>query len=79
MKKGGIDMSTFGIIVSTRGFFPASLAEKGRKQILRKIENLGHKFVILPEEETRYGAVETFEDAQKYAKLFSSYRIVLME
>ncbi len=67
-------MSTFGIIVSTRGFFPASLAEKGRKQILRKIENLGHKFVILPEEETRYGAVETFEDAQKYAKLFSSYR-----
>ncbi|MBD3241150.1 MAG: fucose isomerase, partial [Chitinivibrionales bacterium] len=62
--------TTFGVIVSTRGFFPASLAEQGRTQLLAKLEKEGYNAVVLPEDATPYGAVETLEDAQKYARLF---------
>ncbi|MCX7842010.1 MAG: L-fucose/L-arabinose isomerase family protein [Clostridia bacterium] len=67
-------MSTFGVIVSTRGFFPAILAQQGRKEILAKLEKMGHDAVILSESDTIYGAVETYEDAKKCAKLFSDNR-----
>jgi len=63
-------MSTFGIIVSTRGFFPASLAEKGRQEILAKLKEMNHEAVLLSETGTTYGAVETLDDAKKCAKLF---------
>ena len=67
-------MSTFGVIVSTRGFFPAALAEKGRREILAKLAETGHEAVILSEGDTAYGAVETYEDAKKCAKLFNDNR-----
>lgn len=67
-------MSTFGVIVSTRGFFPAILAQEGRREILKKLESLGHEAVILSESDTVYGAVETREDARKCAKLFRENR-----
>lgn len=67
-------MSTFGVIVSTRGFFPAKLAEEGRQKILRKLEEMGHKAVILSDTDTKYGAVETYDDAKKCAKLFKENR-----
>lgn len=63
-------MSAFGVIVSTRGFFPAWLAEDGRKQILTKLEKMGHEAVILSETDTKHGVVETREDAKKCAELF---------
>ena len=65
---------TFGVIVSTRGFFPASLAVDGRKQILKKLEKLGYDYVITPEKSTPNGAIATYSDAQKCAKLFSRNR-----
>lgn len=57
-------MSTFGVIVSTRGFFPAILAQEGRREILNRLEAMGHEAVILSESDTVYGAVETWEDAK---------------
>ncbi|MGD2175136.1 MAG: hypothetical protein PVJ27_07015 [Candidatus Brocadiaceae bacterium] len=68
------DEVTFGVIVSTRGFFPASLAEQGRKEVLAKLDDLGYEYVIIPEDATPYGAIETFEDAKKCAKLFANDR-----
>jgi L-fucose isomerase-like protein len=61
---------TFGVIVTTRGFFPASLAVQGRKDILEKLDKLGFEFVIPPEEATPNGAIETLEDAKICARLF---------
>ncbi len=61
----------FGLIVTTRGFFNPALAEQGRKDLMVKLEELGYEYVILGEGETRTGGtVETFDDAQKCAKLF---------
>ena len=39
--------TTFGVIVSSRGFFPIKLAEEGRKDIIRKLESAGYSSVVL--------------------------------
>lgn len=61
---------TFGVIIANRGFFPDELVEKGRKQVLDRLDGLGYKTIVLDEEETDYGAVETREEAKKCAALF---------
>jgi len=63
---------TFGVIVGNRGFFPDVLAKEGRKDILDVLKTNGYGAVALPMTETKYGAVETFEDAGKCAELFAS-------
>jgi len=63
-------MITLGIVVGNRGFFPAHLCDTGRKEILATLEKLGIKVVTLPLKATRFGAVESLEDAQKCADLF---------
>ena len=66
--------TTFGVIVGNRGFFPDRLAKEGRAEITKVIEEQGFNTIILSPEETKYGCVETWEDAQKCAQLFKSHR-----
>jgi L-fucose isomerase-like protein len=63
---------TFGVIVGNRGFFPDVLAKEGRKEILEVLRNNGYGAVTLSMTDTKYGAVETLEDARKCAELFAS-------
>jgi L-fucose isomerase-like protein len=63
-------MTTLGIIVGNRGFFPAHLCDSGRKEILKTLEKLGIGVVILPVDATKFGAVESLDDALKCAELF---------
>jgi L-fucose isomerase-like protein len=63
---------TFGVIVGNRGFFPDVLAKEGRKEILDVLKQNGYGVVTLALTDTKYGAVETLEDAQKCAELFAS-------
>jgi L-fucose isomerase-like protein len=63
---------TFGVIVGNRGFFPDVLAKEGRKDILSVLKENGYGAVALAMTDTKYGAVETLEDAQKCAELFAS-------
>ncbi|KPL25104.1 MAG: fucose isomerase [Phycisphaerae bacterium SM1_79] len=63
--------TTFGVIVGNRGFFPDALAKEGRKNILEALKKNGLNSVALSMQETKYGAVETFEDARKCAALFA--------
>jgi len=63
--------NTFGVIVGNRGFFPDALARQGRKNILAVLKKNGFNSVALPIQETKYGAVETFDDAKKCAALFA--------
>ncbi|NLK98048.1 MAG: fucose isomerase [Epulopiscium sp.] len=66
--------STFGVIVTTRGFFNPLLAREGRKELLGKLKEMGYKCISLTEEDTPYGAIETIEDAEKCADLFVNHR-----
>ncbi len=63
--------TTFGVIVGNRGFFPDVLAKEGRKEILDVLKKNGYGSVALSMQDTKYGAVETFEDAKKCAALFA--------
>jgi L-fucose isomerase-like protein len=65
---------TFGLIIGTRGIFNPKLAQQGRKEILKKLEALGYASLILPENATPYGAIETPADAHKYAEFFKQKR-----
>jgi L-fucose isomerase-like protein len=65
---------TFGVIVGNRNFFPALLAKSGREDIIRVLGEKGHDCVVLTPEDTRFGVVETFEDAKKCAALFRANR-----
>ena len=65
---------TFGLILSSRAFFNGSLALDGRRQLLAQLDQLGIGYRILPVEATRNGAVETREEADKYARFFRENR-----
>jgi len=63
--------TTFGVIIGNRGFFPDALAKEGRKNILEVLKKNGFNSVALSMQQTKYGAVETFEDAKKCVGLFA--------
>jgi L-fucose isomerase-like protein len=65
---------TFGLIVGNRGFFPGHLAKSGREEMMRALETAGRRVVVLGTEDTKFGAVETREDARKCAALFEEHR-----
>jgi L-fucose isomerase-like protein len=65
---------TMGVLVGSRGFFPAHLAESGRLAMLGAVENAGMAAVALSPVETRSGAVETRDDARACAALFAAHR-----
>jgi len=67
-------VTTLGVIVGNRGFFPSHLAKTGRATILRVLEEEGFGAIALTPEETTYGSVETYEDAKKCAALFKAHR-----
>jgi len=66
--------TTFGLIIGSRGFFPAHLCESGRPRILKVLEDLGIRVIALDPAATKYGAVQSFEDARKCADLFRAHR-----
>ena len=66
--------TTFGVIVGNRGFFPDHLAKSGRKDILDVLRKNGFNPVALSMQDTKYGAVETFDNAKKCAALFDQKR-----
>ena len=61
---------TMGVIVGNRGFFPDHLAKSGREEILAALAKAGMNAVALGVEESKYGAVETHEEAKHCAELF---------
>jgi L-fucose isomerase-like protein len=66
------EKTTFGIIVGNRDVFPDHLAVEGRREIINIMEELDYKYIILKEEDTRFGVVETYQDSKKCAELFKA-------
>jgi L-fucose isomerase-like protein len=64
---------TFGIIVGNRGFFPGHLAKSGRSEMMATLERAGYGHVVLSEEQSRHGAVETHDEAKLCADLFRKH------
>jgi len=65
---------TLGVIVGNRDFFPDRLVTEGRQDILAVLDEFGIGSVILDEDATKLGGVETWEHAKKCAALFREHR-----
>ncbi|MDR3436715.1 L-fucose/L-arabinose isomerase family protein [Telmatospirillum sp.] len=61
---------TMGVIVGSRGFFPDHLARSGREEMIKVLTAAGVDVVVLSPEQTKHGAVQTYEDAKRCAELF---------
>jgi len=66
--------TTVGVIIGNRGFFPDILARDGRDEVLRVLDQEGYKTVCLKPQDTKFGSVETLQDARKCADLFKQHR-----
>ncbi len=64
---------TFGVIVGNRGFFPDHLAKEGREEMLAVLEKAGIKTIALTPEQSKYGAVETHDEAIRCGDLFRAH------
>ncbi|HEX4486412.1 MAG TPA: L-fucose/L-arabinose isomerase family protein [Terriglobales bacterium] len=65
---------TMGLIVGNRGFFPDHLAKTGREDMMRVLQQAGMDCIVLTPDESKYGAVETHEEAKRCAALFQDNR-----
>ncbi len=65
---------TLAVIVGNRDFFPDQLITEGRKDILEVFGELGIRAIIIDEETTKLGAVETWEHAKLCAALFKQHQ-----
>src|SRR5260370_30162524 len=65
---------TLGVIVGNRGFFPDHLARSGRKDMIAALTAKGIRPVILDENDSKFGAVETRQEAARCADLFKKHR-----
>jgi L-fucose isomerase-like protein len=66
--------TTLGVIIGNRDFFPDRLVSEGRTRLLQVLGAAGIEPVLLDEEATKLGAVETWQDAQRCADLFRASR-----
>lgn len=67
-----------GVVIGNRDFFPDQLVSEARKDILELFETLDIKPVLLGDQDTKLGGVETYQDAVKCAELFKDHRDELM-
>lgn len=67
------EKSSLGVIIGNRDFFPDSLVETARREVIEKLEEQGIRPILLSTTDSKLGGVETFRDAQKCAELFRAF------
>ena len=67
-------MTTLGVILGNRDFFPDVLVAEARRDLKKLFGELSIEPVWLSEQDTKLGAVETWADAQKCGDLLRSNR-----
>jgi L-fucose isomerase-like protein len=66
--------STFALCLGNRGLFPASLISGARAELISTLKSQGHEVLVMDETTTRYGAVETVQEAAKFAAFLAENR-----
>ncbi|MBE5786776.1 MAG: hypothetical protein E7324_04465 [Clostridiales bacterium] len=64
---------TFALYFANRGFFPESLIAGARAEIVEAVTKAGHDYILMPEDATRFGAVETRDEGMLYAKFLKEH------
>ena len=65
---------TLGVVVGSRQFFNGAPALKSRSDILAQLDALGIEGLLLPADATENGAVQSRDDARRYAAFFREHR-----
>jgi L-fucose isomerase-like protein len=65
---------SLGVIIGNRDFFPDRLVSEARADILSLFTKLNINPIILGEDESKLGGVETFKEAKRCAELFAKHR-----
>jgi L-fucose isomerase-like protein len=66
--------TTFALFFGNRGFFPSSLIASAREEMRRTLEGMGHGVLMLDADATRFGAVETTQEGEVYARFLEAHR-----
>jgi L-fucose isomerase-like protein len=66
--------TTLALIVGTRDFFPAEPVLTARREMITQLAGLGVEVVIPDETTSNMGALETWDDAKKWAAHFRAHR-----
>ena len=66
--------TTLGVIFGNRDFFPDHLVSEARKDILALFQEMNIEGVMLGENETKLGSVETYAHSRACADLFKANR-----
>jgi len=74
MTKRNLRPVRLGLVVGSREFFNAAPALATRNQLIAQLNKLDVAFSILPLEATKNGAVQSREDARRYAEHFRAER-----
>lgn len=64
---------TLGVIIGNRDFFPDKLVAEARMDILDLFKKLNIQPVLMSEQDSKLGGVETFAEAQQCASLFKRH------
>lgn len=64
---------TFALFFGNRGFMPAELISGARSDMVKAVTDAGFDYLIMDENATRYGAVETRDEGRKYAAWLKSH------
>ena len=67
-------MTTLGVIIGNRDFFPDVLISEARRDLVKLFAELSIEPVWLSPEDSKLGAVETWEDARKCGDLLRRHR-----
>jgi L-fucose isomerase-like protein len=69
-----MEKTAFALFFGNRGFFPAALIADARSEMKQALNTLGHEVLMLEEDATRYGAVETPREGEIYANFLRANR-----
>ncbi|MBR2323134.1 MAG: hypothetical protein IKA54_06040 [Clostridia bacterium] len=65
---------TFALYFGNRGFFPGEVIKDARREMVEAVEKQGYTALIMDENKTRFGAVETIEEGKIYAEFIKSHK-----
>lgn len=65
---------TFALFFGNRGFMPEQLLLEARKEMIEAVTKSGYDYIIMDENATRFGAVETRDEGKIYAKWLEENR-----
>ena len=65
---------TFALCFGNRGFMPGELILGAREEMAKAVTDAGFGYIMMDEDATRYGAVETRDEGRLYAKWLASHK-----